>query len=146
MPKYIIRLILLFALFLISFLVLRHFLVPESFGDLGHYRANAIDDIASLPVKYTGNSACIDCHEEIDTLKRTDKHAFINCESCHGPGYLHIEDPTPENIVRNTEREFCGRCHTKNASRAKIIKQVDLAEHNTESKCVECHNPHAPWN
>jgi predicted CXXCH cytochrome family protein len=35
----------------------------------------------------------------------------VGCESCHGPGSLHAEDPTPKNIVRSPGRELCVTCH-----------------------------------
>lgn len=146
MPKYVIRLIIAFAAFIGIFLVLRHYLTPDSFGDLGHYRADAIDEIKNLPTKYMGRETCVMCHDDIDTVIVKGHHAKINCETCHGPGYLHSEDPKPENIERNTERKFCGKCHFKNASRPGFMKQIDPAEHNPEGECVECHNPHEPLN
>lgn len=146
MPKHIFRLIILFVIVIGLFLVARHFLVPDSFGVYGPYRANALEENANLDVKYIDTENCVMCHEEIDTLKNSGLHKNINCQTCHGPGYLHIEDPTTENILKEGDREFCGKCHNKIAGRPNIIKQIDINEHNVESKCIECHNPHEPWN
>ncbi len=146
MPKHILRLIILFVIVIGLFLVARQFLIPESFGEYGHYRANSIEENANHDIKYVDRAECAECHDDIAALKQGGPHKNINCQTCHGPGNLHIEDPTPENIVKETEREFCGRCHNKNAARAKLIKQIDINEHNIESKCIECHNPHEPWN
>nr|WP_224365327.1 multiheme c-type cytochrome [Hyalangium versicolor] len=61
---------------------------------------------------------CVGCHvtgyEKPGGVCRLDKVAGrqgVGCESCHGPGSLHAEDPTPKNIVRNPGRELCVTCH-----------------------------------
>jgi len=48
MPKQIQRLLIVFAVFISLFLVARHYLVPKTFGDLGHYRADALKDNKDL--------------------------------------------------------------------------------------------------
>jgi hypothetical protein len=61
---------------------------------------------------------CVGCHvtgyEQPGGVCRLDKVAGredVGCESCHGPGSLHAEDPTPKNIVRKPGRELCVTCH-----------------------------------
>jgi hypothetical protein len=61
---------------------------------------------------------CVGCHvtgyEQPGGVCRLDKVAGrenVGCESCHGPGSLHAEDPTPKNIVRSPGRELCITCH-----------------------------------
>lgn len=61
---------------------------------------------------------CVGCHvtgyEKPGGVCRLDKVAGregVGCESCHGPGSIHAEDPTPKNIVRNPGRELCVTCH-----------------------------------
>ena len=144
MPKYIVRLILLFVIFIGLFLIARLLLVPDSFGEFGFYRGDALSEIGSLDIKYVGPELCGDCHDDIDTLKRAGSHKDISCETCHGPGYKHVEDPTPSNIIQKNTRKFCGKCHSKNVARSKLIKQVNIKEHNIDIHCVECHNPHKP--
>ncbi len=146
MPEQVKRLLILSVILVGSFLILRSFLIPDSFGEFGHYRGDVLNEIQSLEVKYQGETVCLDCHEDYGEFKKVGLHAEISCESCHGPGWKHIEDPNPENILLPEGREFCGLCHNKNAARdAREIAQVDLNEHNSESDCMECHNPHAPW-
>ena len=144
MPKQIIRLLIAFALFVSLFIVVKHFLVPASFGDIGHYRANSIKENADHPVKFIGSAVCATCHEAIDTTKASGKHKGLACESCHGPGYQHDQDPSIK-LFKPGTREFCGRCHSKNSTRPDFIMQQDLKEHNPDNKCIECHNPHNPW-
>ncbi|MDY7228575.1 multiheme c-type cytochrome [Hyalangium rubrum] len=61
---------------------------------------------------------CVGCHvtgyEQPGGVCRLDKVAGredVGCESCHGPGSLHAEEPTPANIVRNPGQALCVTCH-----------------------------------
>ena len=61
---------------------------------------------------------CTGCHvtgwEQPGGVCRLDKVAGredVGCESCHGPGSLHAEDPTSDNIVGSPGRALCVTCH-----------------------------------
>jgi hypothetical protein len=145
-PPQIPRLAIAFAVFISLFLVLRHFLVPDTFGEYGHYRGDALIDNTLFEIHYAGQQACFKCHQDIEDLKATDVHSEIHCETCHGPGQKHSEKGDTTGYERPGGREFCGRCHSRNAAKQKnAIVQIDLKEHNVEKKCTECHNPHKPW-
>jgi len=148
MPVQLKTLIPLFALFILLFLIARHFLVPDSFGKYGHYRADSMDEIAALPVHYAGSSLCIDCHDTEGEMLKSDQHAGLSCEGCHGPNAKHADDyEVKEFLVKDGSRKFCGRCHTINAARKlENVIQVDIVEHHPEKEnCIDCHNPHAVW-
>jgi len=120
-------------------------MTPDSFGQYGHYRGKALEEVASLPAKYVGSNICNDCHDSIVTIKNEGTHSGIACESCHGPGFKHIEDPENEKMVRPGTREFCAHCHAFNKARpGRAITQQNIKEHNPGDKCAECHNPHQP--
>jgi hypothetical protein len=169
MPTHIRRLIIVFAVFILLFLVVQQFLKPESFGELGHYRANAIDENSAKELQYAGNQNCSSCHDSLRVLKAEGLHAALTCEACHGPGLKHalyadrfIGGTLPDSLLlhKPTERKDCAICHQINAARKKIlfdtidnslIRQVNVLEHNLmskktkkERKCVQCHNPHQP--
>ena len=145
MPKQITRLLIAFALFVGLFLVARHFLVPASFGVYGHYRADALKENTLHDMKYVDTNLCKKCHNNIDSVKKNGVHKRINCQTCHGAGNKHIDDPKLNALVKPNGREDCGKCHTINAGHlTTTIKQVNLSKHNVKEKCVKCHNPHSP--
>jgi hypothetical protein len=146
MPPQIKRLLPLFVIFIGLFLLARYFLVPDSFGKYGHYRANSIGENAAVTLHYSGKEDCAYCHDDIAAALDTDVHGGISCETCHGPGLGHVNNPDSIAVIKPSGREFCGLCHAKNPARkSHIIMQVDLTEHNPDHDCIECHNPHMPW-
>ena len=148
MPVQLKTLIPLFAVFVILFLIARHFLIPESFGEFGHYRADAIGEIAELPVHYAGKEVCIDCHDIEAEQISSDRHSGLSCEVCHGPNAKHADDyEIMEFLIKDGSRESCGRCHGLNSARKiEAVIQIDIREHHPEKEnCIDCHNPHAVW-
>lgn len=148
MPPQLKALLPLFAVFVILFLVARHFLIPESFGKYGHYRANSINEIGALPINYAGKAVCVDCHDTEAEQLASDMHTGISCETCHGPNAAHADNyEVKEFLVKDGSRKFCGRCHNLNPARnIEAIYQVDIIDHHPEREnCIDCHNPHAVW-
>jgi hypothetical protein len=145
MPLQVKRLLLVFAVLIAASISLKYFLTPESFGEYGHYRGNALREIASKEAKYVQIDDCSMCHDSIAELKSSGVHAPLQCEVCHGPGFKHIEDETNKMEIPQ-DGQFCMRCHTINAaSPKKVIKQIDAVEHAEGEDCITCHNPHQPW-
>jgi len=89
----------LFVLAFLVFLVVRHYVVPPSFGQYGHYRGAAIGEIAAHPAKFAGHDTCEACHEDVLDKKKNGKHAHVNCEACHGA--LVKQLPAPEEHPAN---------------------------------------------
>ena len=146
MPPQLKRLIPLFVVFVGLFLLARHFLIPESFGKYGHYRGNSLQDNAEQEPHYAGSTICLDCHEDIVQIKESDLHAEIACETCHGPCQAHVDDYENVRVDKPSSRDHCALCHALNPARnKKVITQIDPKEHNIDKACIECHNPHAPW-
>ena len=92
----------LFVLAFLVFLVVRHFVVPKSFGQYGHYRGAAIGEIGARPVKFTGHQTCEACHSDVAEKKNAGKHAHVNCEACHGAIFQRLPAPAapPENLYQ----------------------------------------------
>ena len=145
-PPQITRLALAFAIFISLFLVLRHFLIPKTFGEYGHYRGASLIDNAQPEIYFSGQEACFNCHQNIEDKKVQDLHSEIHCETCHGPGGKHVLSSKTTDILKPNGREFCGKCHSLNAAKMKsAVLQVDLEKHNIGKNCTDCHNPHQPW-
>jgi hypothetical protein len=145
-PTHIKRLILVFAIVISLFLLARHLLVPDTFGKYGPYRAATLDDYSLIEIHFAGQQACLECHQDVQDLKTQDVHSDIHCETCHGPGQKHVTSSAATDILIPSGREFCGSCHIMNSARPKnAITQVDLNKHNIGKNCIECHNPHQPW-
>jgi len=143
-PDQVIRLIVIFALLLGGLLFLRHRFIPESFGELGHFRANAIPAIAGQAPRYAGAGACVECHEEEGKIKQASYHRNVGCETCHGAGAAHADAPDETTPIRPTRREDCLRCHQYEATRPTGFPQVISSLHNPNKLCITCHNPHDP--
>lgn len=150
--KHIIRAVMLVALAAVLFILVRHFMIPDSFGAYGHYRFDSVAEYASLPVKYGAPDACNDCHEEQAEARAAGKHTSVSCEVCHAPLSTHItnDEKTAPMVVRRST-ELCGWCHQKLIARLSTFPQVHMIDHVierggelTEAACVECHNAHNP--
>jgi hypothetical protein len=66
---------------------------------------------------------CVRCHvtgpDRPGGVCRVDKvegRAEVGCESCHGPGSLHAQNPTAENVVAKPVQTDCIGCHDKENS------------------------------
>jgi hypothetical protein len=142
--EHLLRLADVFAGGLVLFLVLRAFYIPKSFGQYGHYRGNAIKEVAARPISFAGHQACEDCHADVAQSKHAGKHAGVNCEACHGPLAAHADDPAgvtpqlPDTLV------LCPRCHEANLAKPKAFPQVDTKDHMGDVPCKSCHQPHNP--
>lgn len=143
-PRQIIGLAFIFAITIGSLIVARMFLVPPTFGTYGHYRADAVDEIAAQEISYAGYGACVDCHEEIHELNQQSNHSGVSCEVCHGPAARHIE--APDEFVPDAPRKrgYCPLCHGYNPSRPTGFPQIVTEYHNPGKPCMACHDPHNP--
>jgi hypothetical protein len=147
-PPQVKRLLLLFIIFIALFILVRRILLPPSFGQYGHYRANSLQSNAAKEAHYAGHETCVECHQDIADMIEMDLHDIVSCESCHTAALKHAEAAVPEkvDVALNNNRQFCGLCHAMNTAKpVKVIFQVDLTEHNTDKNCIDCHNPHSPW-
>lgn len=144
MPQQVTRLLLVFLLLGGILLVARSLLVPETFGELGHYRAVAIDSVAARAKKYAGRQACALCHSDVEAQRVAGFHKGLSCEVCHGPAANHVAAPMDTKPVIPRDRSGCILCHSFNPSRPTGFPQIDPVTHNNPMACVACHSPHAP--
>ena len=151
MKNHVLRPLWLAIAFVAIVLLARYIIVPKDFGVQGdsftfnYHRASNVQEWKDFPVSYLGKEVCVECHEDQGAAQDASAHSIIQCENCHGPGKDHPETEDPATMLIDRSRLLCLRCHADlqyaNTSRADI-PGIDPNEHNTESQCVECHDPH----
>lgn len=143
-PQQVPRLLAVFVLAGAALVLARSFLIPETFGDVGHYRAAAVDTIMAHEKKYAGQQQCSLCHGPLQQRRLASNHRGVACESCHGPAAAHVANPVESKPAVPRERQFCTRCHAYNPSRPTGFPQIDPVLHNPRTTCFTCHDPHEP--
>jgi transcription elongation factor Elf1 len=142
--EHLFRVALVFIAGIVVFVVLRAVLVPRSFGEYGHYRGNAITEIAARPVAFAGHQTCEACHSDVLEVKSKGKHAHVNCEACHGALAKHAEDPASVEPTKLDTAVLCVRCHAADGAKPRNFPQVVAADHSSGLPCGTCHQPHSP--
>ena len=106
---------------------------------------------------YVGEATCIGCHDAEGQSIHKSPHgkpenprspaAVHGCETCHGPGSHHIEDPSkPGSIKRfgqlspRDASETCLTCH----SRGEHTQWKGSMHEERNLSCITCHSVHNP--
>lgn len=142
--EHLVRLAALFVFFVLIFAIARAEFVPASFGTLGHYRANAIDDVRSRPIAHAGQAACAECHTDVVGIRAQARHKAIACESCHGPLAAHADGTDERKPVLPVATPLCIHCHAANTGKSRRYPTVDIKDHAGGESCLTCHKPHNP--
>ena len=142
--EHLVRLAVLFLGGVLVFSIARAQFVPESFGELGHYRANAVDEARVKPLVHAGQAACAECHVDVVDLRAKARHKSIACESCHGPLASHADGTDTVKPKLPVATPLCTHCHAANTGKPKRYPTVDIKEHAGGESCVTCHKPHDP--
>ena len=112
----------------------------------------------SMPgAEYVGMDTCIACHEAEHKYFELTEHASVTialsedeqeegqmvegCETCHGPGSLHVESRGAKNtIIRANAETACYKCHLD------VKGQFMLQYHHPVPEgrmfCTDCHDMH----
>ena len=156
LPKHITRLLLLLSFFLLLAFAAKTYLTDPSFYKYGHYRADAIPELAAGEPVYKGSAYCLECHEQRKADWLTGAHIVVQCEVCHGTnrevclagGQQHLEN-NKTTIPADTIR-LCTTCHLALPARPAGHPQIVLGEHpfpgEETPQCYTCHRPHSPSN
>ena len=102
---------------------------------------------------FVGNRSCAECHTNISRVFPASPHATIHfhdspagpasCESCHGPGSLHVASGGGRGkfIVNPGKRpEACFECHRTVEAEFHLPQHHPVLEQ--KMNCVQCHDPH----
>ncbi len=95
-----------------------------------------------------GAAKCATCHKSDYTSWTQTKHsqAQVDCESCHGPGSVHVASPDATNILRGltaVNSVVCAQCHADQAADWNSSKHAEIVPDpvNTGSNnCLRCHS------
>jgi predicted CXXCH cytochrome family protein len=101
-----------------------------------------------------GSSACTKCHSNITRGFHDATHAHlqlkddagqmknVSCESCHGPGSLHIKAGTRDTIINpKNAPDTCLQCHTNARSEFSLPHTHPVLA--GKISCTSCHDPHS---
>ena len=107
----------------------------------------------SIPgAEFVGSEACATCHESITRTFATATHARlkaqgdnaknVGCESCHGPGSLHVQSGGAAKTIINPRKspETCFQCHLEVRAKFQLPHHHPVLE--GKVSCADCHNPH----
>ena len=153
MPKHIVRLLVLVAVFAIVVIAAKKFLMPDSFYQYGHYRGNAVAEIASKVPKLQGSASCQSCHKEVYAEWTSGMHRKAtrdgvvqgvvikngpNCEVCHtGPAGNH---PSKVAMPVSIEDRVTTITHKHIDHPADVPgRNLMLAAKDMQSVCLNCH-------
>jgi len=155
--SHIIRFAVILILVGICFLLVRSFLVPDSFGIYGTYkygfhRGDSDSEQAARPALYRGADKCIACHADQAAKILEGGHKFVTCEACHGVWQAH-NSQTKAVVTKDISSDACLLCHKKLDARPKGFPQIEgLKKHMLEQEqdfedgmaCGDCHDSHEP--
>lgn len=142
------------------------FFTDKSFGIYGHYRADAVAEVAADAPMYQGAAYCQSCHGERYAMWFKGVHKAVTCETCHGAAAKHpsakpAAPPAPadthlHSVIAAGRQEqvklaipansvkLCTLCHEKMPGRPAAQRQIEVSRHAGAQQCIVCHNPHSP--
>jgi len=107
----------------------------------------------SIPgAEFVGSEECATCHEAIVKDFKTATHSRLRaqgdnaknmgCESCHGPGSLHVKSGGERTKIVNPRKSptTCFQCHTEVRAAFQLPHHHPVLE--GKVSCADCHNPH----
>ncbi len=122
----------------------------------------AFEKVTMVPLaipgaEYVGSDTCIACHENEYKYFQLSEHASVTialseeeqeegdqaegCETCHGPGSLHVEARGyTNNIIRADAETACFTCHLD--IKAKFMLQHHHPVLEGKMFCNDCHDMH----
>ncbi len=79
-------------------------------------------------------------------MKAVSHHVQLECTTCHQAPQQHKISPRSVKPTKPQNREFCGKCHARDAKdrMANNAPRIDLANHGEKYVCWQCHYPHSP--
>ena len=103
--------------------------------------------------QYVGIDVCKTCHEELYQKNfehtphfKTTLEDGHGCESCHGPGSLHVEGGGDVSKIISfktlSKNEANGRCLSCHGAKHEQRRFAASSHNNNDVGCIDCHSPH----
>lgn len=134
-----------------GFLTARARLLPESFGQQGPYRTEALAEIAARPSVLIADNVCHQCHQGVQKEREHSLHKEVRCIHCHGLGNEHVEQArlaatSPGKAIKpaaawdgnfetrldlfiTRDRKTCLVCHEAAIGMPASFKKINVAKH-----------------
>ena len=147
--KHIWRITLLLALLFFAVVIVRHFLIPDSFGEMGFYRYGALFEESNKEIVHGPPGSCGECHDDVSSATAAGGHSGVRCEVCHAPLTTHVKDGEVIGpMAINRSYKLCEYCHRLLLARPATVVQIDIREHLElgpdeaipHEACAECHD------
>ncbi|MBQ17260.1 MAG: hypothetical protein CMJ65_09060 [Planctomycetaceae bacterium] len=122
----------LIALGVVTYLVQGQ-MIPETFGDLGPYRAAALEELKSRPSVLQSDATCLKCHDHVGEERAESPHKSVGCLHCHGIGRKHVE------IARRAEKSEEIEIPAVEEWDGNPLTKVDLYVAHNKQACLSCH-------
>ncbi len=98
-----------------------------------------------ITVANTTATACTACHSVPGYANTTHASVGTGCQSCHGPGSVHVTDPSNNKLSSSNWSGVCGQCHLEFAELQKANHSDPLPFGYFEpsegrlTSCYKCH-------
>lgn len=111
-------------------------------------------------IKYLGADSCSQCHTKVFNEWKASAHSKLSykdnqkiilnveCETCHGPGELHIKSNNKKNINKYVLSEnTCYSCHANEKDNQALMVEGKTNQNYPhknfiDKKCLGCHDGH----
>ncbi len=117
--------------------------------------ASAAQETATVEKTFVGSETCASCHDEVAAKLTETQHGKAGfaalsahgCETCHGPGSAHAEDPDNDalrprvtTLPAAQRTEVCLSCHENGKQ-----QMWHGSRHEARGlSCTSCHSVHSP--
>jgi predicted CXXCH cytochrome family protein len=126
--------------------------------DFLKYEEHSITPTLIPGAEYVGAETCVECHEKEHKYFELAKHANValktddddpsggsprgeGCESCHGPGSLHVESRgTKKGLIVRSDPQACFSCHLGVWGKFRLQHHHPVPE--GRMSCTDCHSMH----